>query len=120
MREWILPIAAAIMLLSCSGGARVDVRNASSAQLTDVHVVARGTTVEVGDLGPGETRSIVVCPKGESSLTVRFRADGSERAAPAGTYLECRPSYELEIEIRNDLSARARYSKQAPTTSAWR
>lgn len=65
----------------------MNVANKSSKPLDDVQVIARGTLVRVGSLAHGTDRTVLVCPKGESSLQLRFRAAGIEHIAPADTYL---------------------------------
>jgi hypothetical protein len=108
----------AFLLLSCAGRARVDVVNASSKQLDNVRIIARGTTVDVGNLSPGGNRTVFICPKGESSLEVRFSANQHDRKAPADTYLECNSFYHVVLEIGSDLSATARYDQSGEDAQA--
>jgi hypothetical protein len=108
----------AFLLLSCAGRARVDVVNASSKQLENVQIIARGATVAAGNLSPGANRTVFICPKGESSLEVRFRANQHERQAPADTYLECNSFYHVVLAIGPDLSATARYDQSGVDAQA--
>ena len=108
--RWILPVCAAV-LASC-GDARVHVANKSSSEVSDVQLIARGTIVPVGVLTPGQERTVAVCPKGESSLMVKFRAAGKNHEAKADTYFECDSFYELYVAIKPDLSVTADYPKE--------
>ena len=111
--RWILPVFA-VVLASC-GDARVHIANKSSSDLGDVQLIARGTIVPVGVLAAGKERTVAVCPKGESSLTVKFHAAGKNHEVEADTYFECDSFYELNVEIKPDLSVTADYPKEWST-----
>jgi hypothetical protein len=104
-------ILAAVFNLGCSGGARVNVRNGSASTITSVEVVAQGTTVRLGELAPGQDRTVSVCPKGESSLSLRFVSNGRQRVAPADTYLECDAMYAIGVDLKPDLTVHTRHPK---------
>ena len=106
-----LPLLAAALILGCSGSARVNVHNRSASTITNVEVIARGTTVGIGDLAPGEDRTVRVCPKGESSLSLRFVSNGKQRVAVADTYLECNSFYAVGVELNPDFTVRTRQPK---------
>ena len=99
--------AVALLFISCDRRARIDVMNGSPVPLENVRVIATQVTVEVGGLPPGVKRTVFVCPNGESSLTLRFRANEAERVAAVDTYLECSTFYHVLLEIHPDLSASA-------------
>jgi hypothetical protein len=68
-------------------GVRVDVRNVDPQQsLHSVMVIVRGAQYSLGDLAPGETKSVCVNPTGESGVGIRH---GETESAWAELNVDC-------------------------------
>ena len=92
-----------LFLFSCSSrGATIHVKNKSGSNLTNIVISGNGFTNSISKLKIGESTSIQVLPKGESSLIVQFMTDGKKYNLPQDTYFE--GQYTVYVEIMEDLT----------------
>jgi hypothetical protein len=85
--DWTEPAAAPLTLdvREEGGQVRATVRNELPRQLTGLHLAYRGRLYDLGDLGPGETRTTPLQPAGGEALEqfVRRFSNGFSNAATA-------------------------------------
>ena len=108
MRKILFVIIAVILIASvylATGGVRVRVKNVGSGTISKLQVQVTGETYELGDLDPGESKSVLVKAKGESGAGLAYagRADHVFTIKPIG-YFEP-GSYRGEIYFEIDGSA---------------
>jgi hypothetical protein len=95
----ILLLSMVTLLASCTRGAKLNVVNQSSAELTDVLVSGTGFSQNLGSIQPGKQHSVSVTPTSESALKLEFNANGKHfTSAPQG-YFEGSPSYKVTATV---------------------
>lgn len=100
-----LSIAAVGAVLFWPRGVTAVVRNAGADTIRDVHVVVTGRSYPLGDIAPGQARSVRLRPAGESSITLRF-TDSAARSAHVDCFLEPGYSGSIEIDIAGGVVSR--------------
>jgi hypothetical protein len=78
----------AILLAGCSRGINLTVVNASGVELTKVVASGSDFSVAVGKLGAGEKRRVGLPPRGGTSLSLAFDANGKSFSSPPDGYFE--------------------------------
>lgn len=97
-------------LFCINWGLTVTVTNVGSGTLKSVRVHVTGNSYSLGDLAPGQSASVRVAPKGESSLEVEFvTSDGVSKRLNAGGYFES--GYRGEITVDVDESRVVQYKE---------
>ena len=82
-------------VVGCAEGVEVEVRNSTGAAVESVAIEVTGARYDLGRIGNGEVRRILVRPTGES--TVRVFSSSMDSSFARGPYLE--PGYRGRIEI---------------------
>jgi len=102
------PIAlVAILVVGCSGGARVTVSNESSATLNSLTLSGEGFSQSLGSLEPGAKRDVRIRPSGETSLSVTFVANGKKFESPPAGYFEG-GGYRVRAEVKPNFEVAVR------------
>ena len=91
--KWIvaavfLAIAAVFVVVAVGRGVRVEVTNVGDAPLSAVQVFVKGAEYDLGELGPGESKSVRVEPTSESDVWLRWKTDGRAAAGTIDCYME--------------------------------
>ncbi len=82
----------------------VTIENRSGRTLTGIVLAGKGFEAAVGTMESGESKSVIVRPKGESSLSMAFSA-GDERVSRDGlAYLEGDGGYAVRLTVETDLT----------------
>jgi hypothetical protein len=122
-RRYLIAAVAVVMVLTAfAGGAfylvwgrlpfiagvRVDVRNVDPGQpLQSVTVVVTGASFRLGDIAPGETKSVRVNPTGESSVVIRHTPIGRPAVdLTVGCYIERNYSGSIQVDVTPTAVAR--------------
>jgi len=70
-------IVVSIAFMLWDHGVRAVIRNTGMTTFHDVHVNVTGRSYTIGDIRPGESRSVRVEPKGKSQIELTFAAGNS-------------------------------------------
>ena len=105
----LMVLLALASLAACSPVTDVSVTNRSSVVLHDLAVGGSGFSALLpSPLAPGESRVIKVAPKGESGISLSFRAGSRHISYAEQGYFEGGGLYSVSVEVQDDLSARIR------------
>ena len=100
----VLPASVALVLWvlwrGYSGPAVVTVSNLSGTHLSDVQLEGNGFLESLRDLAPGDIATVMVAPRGESSLKVSFDLAGERVTKGDLTYIEWDGGYRTLLTIR--------------------
>ncbi|MEO1589900.1 MAG: hypothetical protein AAFU71_01275 [Cyanobacteria bacterium J06632_22] len=104
MRAYPLLIVPVLLVAGCSivdnYGAEVFIENVGTAPLTGVDVVVTGATYSLKPIPPGETRSVKVYPKGESSLSLVLTDEaGQSTQLDVNVYFESGYRGRLDLKV---------------------
>jgi hypothetical protein len=81
-------LLAATLLVGCSRHTKLTVVNASGVELTKVVASGSDFSVSVGTLATGQERRLKLPPRGGSSLSLAFDANGKSFSSPPDGYFE--------------------------------
>jgi hypothetical protein len=96
-------VAASVGFYFLNRGIRVGVRNSDTRTLRSVVVHVTGNSYPIGDLPPGEARSVRVKAKGESHVEISFQDEaGKPRTLVAGCYFESGYRGTVKAEIDSE------------------
>ena len=88
------------MICSACGGAQVDIRNRSSAQLRDVTITATADSAKISVVESMSEQRTSICPKGETgAIQVSFTANGQAYRSDQPLYFECSSSYAIKVDV---------------------
>ena len=105
----LIVLVALASLAACTPVTDVSLTNQSSVALHDVMVAGSGFSALLpSPLAPGESRVIQVAPKGESGISISFRAGSRHISYAEQGYFEGGGLYSVSVEVQDDLSARIR------------
>ena len=93
----------AITLAGCSRGPVVSVTNRSTVVISNAVVSGPLFTNAIGTLQPGEERSVVVHPHGESHVRLTFDASGQKIDSGGLEYFEESSSYRVSLTVTTNL-----------------
>lgn len=82
-------------------GVETVVRNSSPAPMRDVRVVVTGGSYRIGDIPPGESRSVRVKPSGDSSVRLEYTDAGGARSVDLDCYIEAGYSGGISVDVAN-------------------
>jgi hypothetical protein len=108
-RWWVLLTGAALLALAGAGagyyfsqlGVRVTVTNKGPAALAGVRVHVADESYDLGDIQPGVSRTVRVCPSRETHAEIEYRdAEGRPVRLNAGGYFDAGYRGELEIDVK--------------------
>jgi hypothetical protein len=105
-------ILAAMLTVACSHGAQLIVINQSNLPLTEVLVSGSGFSEPVGAIAPHAERRLLIRPRGESELQIRFNANGKSVSFGPEGYFEGTGGYvvtatvspELTVSVKSELA----------------
>ncbi len=106
MKALWLSLLAIAFLAGCSASTPVTVTNQSSMPINAVEISGSGFSERIGAIGPGESVSRRVQPRGESGLAVSFRAGGRLIKVPAQGYFEGGGAYQVHAVVAPDLTVK--------------
>ena len=90
-------------------GVLVTVRNVdASAPLRALTVIVTGAEYPVGDLGPGEAKTVRVNPRGESSAVLRYDRQGTVSEMAVDCYMESNYVGTLGADVTPDKLVRVK------------
>jgi hypothetical protein len=90
-----LAIGVAALALFLTGGLRVTVKNVSDQTLNTVVVHVTGAAYSLGDIAPGETKSVRVSPTGESHVEIEH----AEGRFIVNTYFESGYRGHIDVDL---------------------
>ena len=102
-RRLFWPGAACLVLVCCASQNQVVVVNQSNLQLRDVVVSGSGFSEQLGTIGPHEERRVGIHCRGESGLTLGFKAGGNDVSFGPDGYFEGSGGYLITATISKDL-----------------
>lgn len=85
---WILALTAFIGVVNGVRASRIDIRNSSSAPVTDLVVRLGERELKLGELGPGQRASLRACPEQGAVAQASWKSGGRDHQTRVG-YLEC-------------------------------
>jgi hypothetical protein len=90
-------------LAGCSRGPVVSVTNRSTVVISNAVVSGPLFTNAIGTLLPGEERSIVVHPRGESNVRLTFETGGQKIDSGGLQYFEENSMYRISLTVTTNL-----------------
>jgi hypothetical protein len=90
-------------LLGCSRGPVVSVTNRSAVVISNAVVSGSLFTNAIGTLQPGEERSVVVHPRGESHVRLTFETGGRKVDSGGLEYFEQSSMYRVSLTVTTNL-----------------
>lgn len=99
----IILLPAVAMVAGCSDAPVVSIANGSQTEVSNAVVSGSMFTNAVGTLRPSEERSIVVHPRGESSVRLTFEAGGRKYDSGDMDYFENSGMYRVSLTITSNL-----------------
>jgi hypothetical protein len=91
--KWIVAglfvvVVAVFVAVAAGRGVRVEVKNVGETPLEAVQVFVKGAEYDLGDLAPGESKSVKVEPTSESDVWLRWKSEGKSAAGTIDCYME--------------------------------
>ena len=91
-------VVAAVALFP--GGVEAVIRNTGRARMRDIRVIVTGHSYAIGDLAPGQSRSVRVNPDGESHIVLTYTdASGVGQRLTVDCYFESGYSGSITVEV---------------------
>ena len=102
-------VLAVVVYWLLTPGVRVSVLNSDAVTRKSVSVRVTGRVYSVGDLKPGERKSVRVQPKGESDIFISFiDSAGKEEVTAVGPYIEKGYRGHIDVEIKDGKAVKVR------------
>src|SRR5688572_13679738 len=105
-RRWAIAVIAFVVLavpaslLIWTPGVKAVVTNTGTTAMRNVRVEVTGRAYAIGDLQPGESRSVRVRPKGESHIVLRYvDPNGATQAVTVDCYFESGYSGSIAADV---------------------
>ena len=106
-RRWAIVAVIAAFLLAIPAsllirtpGVKAVVTNTGTTAMRDVSVEVTGRSYAIGDLQPGETRSVRVRPTGESNIVLRYvDPNGANQAVTVDCYFDSGYSGSITADV---------------------
>lgn len=96
----VVVVAIPASLLIWTPGVKAVVTNTGTTAMRNVRVEVTGGAYPIGDLQPGEKRSVRVRPKGESHIVLRYAdPDGATHAVDVDCYFESGYSGSIAADV---------------------
>lgn len=104
--SFILYVVLAASVAGCAQGPQVKLSNASAEPLNNVALRFNGGEAVLGVVGPGNTRTVTLSPRGESHLTLVF-LDSRDKSHEQLIDIYFEPGYQgtLNVRVGPDLKA---------------
>ena len=81
-------LVAVFVAVAAGRGVRVEVTNVGDKPLEAVQVFVKGAEYDLGDLAPGESKSVKVEPTSDSDVWLRWKSAGRAAAGNVDCYME--------------------------------
>ena len=104
MKRTAILLLLTLALSACGHGASVKFKNKSDHKLEAVELSGSGFKASLGEIKPGQSRTLKVYPSGESSLSVRFVAEGQSHSLERQGYFEGGGMYKVSVVVAHDLT----------------
>jgi hypothetical protein len=99
----VVAMLVALWRYESTRGLKVSVHNAGSRPLSSMVVEVTGNSYRLGELQPGDTRSVYVRPRSESHVELSFAGhDGQLKRLNAGGYFEPRDTGTIAVDVTAD------------------
>jgi hypothetical protein len=100
---WVIAVVVIAMVTSVliwTPGPKAVVTNTGTTAMRNVRVEVTGRAYPIGDLPPGESRSLRVRPTGESHIVLRYAdTNGAAQAVRVDCYFESGYSGRISVDV---------------------